>query len=154
MIQFKFHLYLQKIVFLVSFIFFGCIGDLYYDSRDGLDDSKVSRSYAVRKFYSALLVKRTLCPVSIDTTLFSAAYYTTSLKSGCNGFSTTKESQRTLRSCGSVYEYVEKKDLTVCLNEVLFFPCESIVKASGNVAPNFPVCRGLFGPADAGSVYL
>ncbi|TGM25527.1 hypothetical protein [Leptospira meyeri] len=136
------------------FLFFGCVGDLYYDTRDGLDDSKVSRHEAVKKFNSAVLLKRSLCPGSIDSTLLSASYYTTSLKSGCNGFSTTKESQATLRSCRSVYSYVEKKDLTVCLSEVLFFPCESIVKASGTIAPNFPVCRGLFGPGPAGSVYM
>ncbi|XDD53464.1 hypothetical protein AB3N62_13385 [Leptospira sp. WS4.C2] len=152
--QYRFHLLLQKIVFSFGFLFFGCVGDLYYDTRNSLDDSKVSRSYAVRQFYSALLVKRSLCPGSIDSTLFAAGYFTTSLKSGCNGFSTTKESQVTLRSCGSVYEYVEKKDLKVCLNEVLFYPCESIVKASGSPTPNFPVCRGLFGPGDAGSVYM
>ncbi|TGM78320.1 hypothetical protein EHR01_07620 [Leptospira mtsangambouensis] len=135
-----------KIIFSISFLFYGCIGDFFFDTQNELNENKVSRDVALRQFYGALVVKRSLCPQSIDVTLTSAAYYTTNVGTGCNGISTTKKSQFSFRSCESVYHYVEKKDLTVCLNEVLFFPCESIVKASGNIRPNFPICRGLFGP--------
>ncbi|TGK55382.1 hypothetical protein EHQ16_08460 [Leptospira kanakyensis] len=135
-----------KNIFAISVLFYGCIGDLYFDTHNEMNGDKVSRDVAVRQFYGALLVKRSLCPQSIDTTLTSAGYYTTNIGSGCSGSSTTDESKYTLRSCKSVYKYVHKKDLTVCLNEVLFFPCESVANASRVLRPNFPVCRGLFGP--------
>lgn len=143
------HSIIRISVLSLGLFFFGCIGDFYFDTRDSFDDSKVSRSYAVRQFYSAVVVKRSLCPGSIDSSLFSAGFNTTNLKAGCNGFSTTKESQKTLRSCNSETAYVEKKDLAICINEVLFFPCESIANARVVLRPNFPVCRGMFGPGPA-----
>lgn len=142
---------LKKLFFLIGLILFNlhCIGDLYFDTKNNLDDSKVTRDYAVRQFYGAVIVKRSLCPQNIDFVLSSASAFTTALKPGCNGVSVDQNSEQSLRSCRSVHAYVEKKDLLVCLNEVLFFPCETIQKANLVLRPNFPVCRGLFGPGPA-----
>ncbi|WP_246834857.1 hypothetical protein [Leptospira levettii] len=132
-----------------------CVGDLFFDTKNEMDSSKVSRDEAVRKFSAAILVKKSLCPAASDFYLLSAGYFTTKRAIGCTGSKTTEKSQKSLRSCASLSDYVEKKDLDVCLGEVLFFPCELFDKTKPSIFQlNFPVCRGLFGPGGTSGTSL
>ncbi|WP_244935657.1 hypothetical protein [Leptospira bouyouniensis] len=139
----------QKFIFLtiLLFMFTHCVGDLYFDTKNELDSSKVTRDEAVRKFSATLILKRSICPEASDFLLLSAGYFTTRRAIGCTGSKTTEKSQKTLQSCASLSDYVEKKALDVCLGEVLFFPCEQFDRNKPTIFQlNFPVCRGLFGP--------
>ncbi|TGM42525.1 hypothetical protein EHQ92_17210 [Leptospira biflexa] len=138
---------ITTILIVICFSFsFSCVGDLYFDTKNDMDESMVSRDYALRQFYSAVIVKRSLCPQNIDLALLSGSYHTSTLKGSCDRTSFYKNSEKSLRSCKSLHTHVEKKDLVVCINEILFYPCETIQKANSALRPNFPICRGLFGP--------
>ncbi|MCW7516043.1 hypothetical protein ND810_12810 [Leptospira levettii] len=148
---------MKQAVFLsvVMLLFGNCVGDLFFDTKNEMDSSKVSRDEAVRKFSAAILVKKSLCPAASDFYLLSAGYFTTKRAIGCTGSKTTEKSQKSLRSCASLSDYVEKKDLDVCLGEVLFFPCELFDKTKPSIFQlNFPVCRGLFGPGGTSGTSL
>ncbi|XDD45682.1 hypothetical protein AB3N60_13320 [Leptospira sp. WS39.C2] len=138
----------QTLVLSVVMLLFGnCVGDLFFDTKNELDTSKIPREEAFRKFSAALLFKKSICLEASDFYLLSAGYFTTRRSLGCTGSKTTDKSQKTLQSCASLSGYVEKKDMDVCVGEVLFFPCDQFDQNKPRIFQlNFPVCRGLFGP--------
>ncbi|WP_291880747.1 hypothetical protein [Leptospira sp.] len=138
----------QTLVLSVVMLLFGnCVGDLFFDTKNELDTSKIPRDEAFRKFSVALLFKKSICPDASDFYLLSAGYLTTRRAVSCTSSKTTDKSQKTLQSCASLSDYVEKKSLDVCIGEVLFFPCEQFDRNKPTIFQlNFPVCRGLFGP--------
>ncbi len=142
---------------LISFaLLSNCLGDIYFDTVNSLDSSKVSRNEAINKVYLTIAVKKSLCPQASDILLLSAGFFTTKQGSGCTGISTTKKSEKTLQSCDSKYNYFEKKDLNVCILEILTYPCEplTITDSRTNYRLNFPICRGMFGPGGSGPTQI
>ncbi|MDF3818924.1 hypothetical protein P3G55_03375 [Leptospira sp. 96542] len=146
----------QILKVFVSFLFLvatlnNCIGDLYFDTKNELDPSKVTRNEAFRKFTAAVVLKKAICPEASESLLVLAGYNTTEQALSCKSTAMTKKTQKALQSCDSFYGYVEKRNLDVCIREVLLIPCEPLIEGRGNTnfQLNFPVCRGLFGPGSS-----